>query len=141
MTAIAPVITAVYAGVLGLIGVFLGLRVSLRRGSTKTFTGSGDDDVLARRVRAHGNFAEWVPLTLILLALIEMIGAPSLAIHVFGVAIVVGRVLHSLGLLAAGGSFQVGRAIGGLVAYIGVALIALYAIWLAFAGPIIITPA
>lgn len=136
MTAIAPVITAFYAGLLGLIGVYLGIRVSARRGGTKTMIGSGEDDVLARRIRAHGNFAEWIPLTLILLAVIEMIGAPPLAVHIFGIVVVVGRVLHSLGLVAAGDGTHVGRAIGGLVTYLSVALIALYAIWLFFAGPI-----
>jgi len=49
-------------------------------------------------IRAHGNFAEYVPLTLLLMALCELAGVGALWLHVGGLALLVGRILHAIGI-------------------------------------------
>ena len=59
----------------------------------------GGDKVLQRRIRAHGNFSETVPISLLLMALLEFRGLGSVWILVFGIGLTVGRVLHAYGLI------------------------------------------
>ena len=58
--------------------------------------GDGDQKDLTRAIRGQANAAEQLPIALILLVMAEMLGAPALAIHVIGVTLLVGRVLHGL---------------------------------------------
>lgn len=58
----APTITMAYAGLLALMFVALSARVIVRRRSAHAALGDGDDNDLSRRIRAHGNFAEYAPL-------------------------------------------------------------------------------
>ena len=51
-----------------------------------------------RRVRAQGNFAEYAPLSLILIAFAEIQGLPPLLVHGLGLALLVARGLHAFGL-------------------------------------------
>lgn len=93
-------ITSLYA--LPLIFIFLALffRVSARRSAVGASIGDAGDTVLHERIRQHGNFIEWVTLVLILLALAEAADANSFALHTAGGFLVVGRLLHPLGLKA-----------------------------------------
>ncbi len=92
-------ITAVYAGLLGLLLLVLSGLVVKERVRTRVGLGDGGDDQLNRAIRAQANFAEYVPLSVILLAMTEAVGAPALAVHTLGLALVIGRVLHPLGLM------------------------------------------
>ena len=47
-----------------------------------------------RVIRGHGNFAEYVPLSLLLLAFAEIGGGPALTIHLGGGLLLAGRLLH-----------------------------------------------
>ncbi len=91
-------VTMISAGLLGLLLVILGARVVLIRLKDKVSLGDGGDGVLLARIRAHGNCAEWAPIGLILLFLTEQ--AHGRAWHVVALAamLVVGRLLHPLGL-------------------------------------------
>ena len=91
-------ILAPYAGVLGLMLLVLSFRVVARRRSTGIGLGTGGDAELERRVRAHGNFVEYVPLTLLLLVLMERGGTPAWALHALGAALVVARLAQAVGL-------------------------------------------
>lgn len=91
-------ITGIYAGLCGLLLVFLYVRVSQRRLATKIGTGSGGDAVLEQRIRAHANFVENAPLALILLLLFERGGADPIYVHAFGASFVVARILHAEGI-------------------------------------------
>ena len=51
-------------------------RVIAGRVRTGIQTGAGSDDALARAIRAHANFAEQVPLALLLIVLAERPGPP-----------------------------------------------------------------
>lgn len=94
-------LTAVYAGLCGLLMVVLSAGVIRQRGRARVSLGDGGDAGLIRWIRAQGNFAEYVPLALLLLALAEAQGAPAVALHGLGGALVLGRVLHAWGMVSA----------------------------------------
>ena len=72
------VVTALYAGILGLWLVLLSTRVILARRSEKVSLGHGGNVSLERRMRAQGNLAEYAPMALILIGALELAGtAPS----------------------------------------------------------------
>lgn len=94
-------ITATYAAVLALLLIVLSYHVILARAKAGVSILDGGDMALATRIRRHGNFAEFVPMALIVMALAEGLGGNATALHVAGVLLVAGRVLHPLGLDAA----------------------------------------
>jgi uncharacterized membrane protein YecN with MAPEG domain len=91
-------ITGLYAGLLALVALFLWLRVSGLRMQARISTGDGGNLALADRIRRHGNFAEHVPLALILLGILERDGTRPVVLHALGATLVVARILHPLGL-------------------------------------------
>ncbi|ATQ44019.1 MAPEG family protein [Caulobacter mirabilis] len=93
-------ITSLYA--IPLAAIFLVLWVSVTKTRSKLNVSIGDagDPDLHERIRRHGNFVEWVPMILILMALAEGQGAGPLWLHAAGALTVVGRVLHPIGLRA-----------------------------------------
>lgn len=93
-------VTAVYAGLLALMLVALSAGVIRQRGRAKVSLGDGGDAGLIRWMRAQGNFVEYVPMALIVLALAEAQGAPGVALHALGGALVLGRGLHAWGMVS-----------------------------------------
>ena len=69
------------------------LRIKLRQAR-----GDGGSDELARAVRVHGHFAEYVPLALVLLLLLEHSRWPELALHLYGLVLLATRFIHAMGL-------------------------------------------
>ncbi|MEM8689212.1 MAG: MAPEG family protein [Pseudomonadota bacterium] len=92
------IITPVYAAMATLVFVFLSVRVIGARGATKTSMGDGGHQSLQRAIRAHGNFAEYVPLALILMALAELQDRSIYAIHFVGLCLLAGRLAHAYGV-------------------------------------------
>jgi uncharacterized membrane protein YecN with MAPEG domain len=87
-----PVCTALWASVLGMMVVVMGLRVSgarLRRVA---------EEPLRRLVRVHGNLTENAPIFLVMLLVAELCAAPPPALHALGGAFVTARLLHAVGL-------------------------------------------
>lgn len=91
-------ITPVYAALATLFFVFLSARVILMRRTVRVALGDGGDRSLLRRQRVHGNFAEYVPLAVILMTLAELQGAPASALHLVGVILIGGRLIHAYGV-------------------------------------------
>ena len=61
--------------------------------------GASPDDMLERAVRAHGNLAEYTPIMLILLYLLETLPAASVTqstLHMPGGAFLLGRLMHGI---------------------------------------------
>lgn len=79
--------------------IALSVPVSLRRMTVKQAIGTGDDQVLLRRIRAQGNFIEYVPIGIILLALAELRGAPQFLVFAAAGPMVIGRIAHAIGML------------------------------------------
>ncbi|MGH6931676.1 MAG: MAPEG family protein [Dongiaceae bacterium] len=91
-------VTPLYAALLALFFMFLSFRVIGLRRSAGIGLGDGGNSVLFRRQRAHGNFAEYVPLALLLMALAELQGLPAWKLHAIGLLLVAGRPLHAFGV-------------------------------------------
>ena len=106
-------ITMLYAGALALMFLVLSIRVIQTRGAQKVFMGDGGNDLMLRRMRGHANFAEYVPISLILIGLLERAGAPAWQLHALGGGLVVGRLLHGY-TFAFSTQFMPGR-LGGTV--------------------------
>ena len=91
-------ITPVYAAIATLFYVFLSFRAIGGRRTAKVGLGDGGNRVLQRRLRAHGNFAEYCPLAILLMALAELQSTPAWSVHLIGVALIVGRLVHAYGV-------------------------------------------
>ena len=98
MTPVIPTITAAYAALLGLLAVLLAVRVIRLRGSLAVEIGDGGKAPMAQAIRAHANFAEHVPMALIVLAFAEALGSPALAVHGLAIVLLVARGLSAWGL-------------------------------------------
>jgi uncharacterized membrane protein YecN with MAPEG domain len=111
-----PQITAFYAALLGLLTLLLAIRVVRGRWTGRVGLGDGGQADLARRIRVHGNTTETVPMALILLLVLELTGVGATWLHGFGIALLVGRVLHAWGLSRHGGT-SFGRMVGTVLTF------------------------
>jgi uncharacterized membrane protein YecN with MAPEG domain len=93
-----PRITALYAGLLLLLFLALTVRVLVRRYKAQVVLGTGGDRLLERAVRVHANCAEYAPIFLATLLAAELCGAPAVALHIAGVAMLAGRLAHGVGM-------------------------------------------
>ncbi|MBK05940.1 MAG: glutathione metabolism protein [Deltaproteobacteria bacterium] len=91
-------ITPLYAALLSLVFVVLSFRVILLRQKLEVGIGDGGDKRLLRATRVHGNFAEYVPLALLLLFLLECQTKTTLWVHIGGSVLLAGRLLHAYGV-------------------------------------------
>ena len=97
-------ITALYGSLLGLWLIVLSARVILARRESSISLGHKDNKTLERRIRAQGNFAEYTPMALLLLALMELQGGPAWALHVPALVLLAGRLMHGYALSFTGHS-------------------------------------
>ena len=95
-------ITPMYVAVLGVLFIPFTLRVGLYRVKNSIDIGDGKDNTLIKLNRGQGNFIETVPLAVILLIVMEILGASSTWLHTLGALLVVGRCLHYVGITGAG---------------------------------------
>ncbi len=95
-----PAITTAYAAILALIFMGLTIWVSMARLRFRINHGDGGNIVLNRRIRAHANFAEYVPLILLLVALLEAGGAGRFTIHALLLPLTIARIMHPIGMVA-----------------------------------------
>ena len=111
------IVTALYTAILALIMIFLAYMTSARRKEAKINLGTGNDDVMERRSRAFGNFIEFTPMFILLMAMIEMQGYGTEYVHALGIVTVIGRILHAMGMTK---SIKIinGRFVGAILTYI-----------------------
>lgn len=123
-------ITGLYAAILGL--MFLGLTwlVILARLKYKVTFGDAGQDVLTRRIRAHGNFAEMVPMALILMILYEMQNGAVPLLHGLGIMLVLSRIIHVPGILRPVPGLSMLRVIGSGLVHIVIAISAIMLLWI-----------
>ncbi len=118
-----PKITLLFAALHILLMLFLASRVALHRHKAKIGLGVGGDYKLERKVRAHANFIENVPMALLALALLELCGLASTWLYVFGGVLLVGRLLHAFGISRKSG-YSPGRFLGTLLTWLSLAAMA-----------------
>ena len=91
-------ITSIIAALLTIIFIKLSFAVIGLRRKNKVGLGSGGHEDLERAIRAQGNFAEYVPFGLILIACLELNGAPAWLVLIPGIALIIGRLIHAKGI-------------------------------------------
>jgi uncharacterized membrane protein YecN with MAPEG domain len=98
-------ITIFFTAILGLWYFFLSARTIAGRGKYKVSLGSGESDDMLRRVRTHANFAEYIPLLIIIMGLLEYREVPQTFLIMFGSSLLIGRGMHFYGLYSASTPF------------------------------------
>lgn len=124
-------ITGLYAALLGLLVVLLLLRIVAKRWKHRIGVGDGGEKSLLLAIRAHGNAIETIPIALILLAALELNKGSVMTLHIFGATLLVGRLLHALGL-SRSPKVSFGRFVGTVLTItviIGLAVANLLAFW------------
>jgi uncharacterized protein len=91
-------ITSLYAAILAILFVGLSARTILVRRELRIAIGDASNDRMRRAMRVHANFAEYVPLALLLLFFLEATTGRTAVIHAIGIGLVVGRCLHAYGV-------------------------------------------
>ena len=84
---------------LTLIFLWLSFRVIRYRRAERIPLGSGGNAALERAIRAHANFAEFVPFTVLLLILAERGDAWPWLLHALGALLVTARLSHGMGMV------------------------------------------
>ncbi|MDQ2963045.1 MAG: MAPEG family protein [Pseudomonadota bacterium] len=90
-------VTPLYAGLLALWFLVLSWRVIQRR-SKGTYLGDGGDQALLRVIRGHANFAEYIPLALLMMGFLEVSRFSIYVLHALGIVLLVARLLHGYAL-------------------------------------------
>ena len=93
----APTVTILYAGILGLMLLILSLNI-FKEWVTVAIGSKESEERWKRSERAHKSFIEFVPMCLILMALVELHGAPRSIMHGIGIILVLARGLHAYGV-------------------------------------------
>lgn len=123
-------ITPFYAGLLGLLYLALTFRVvGGRAGKGAPSLGDGGDPGMFRRIRGHANFNEYVPLILLMMAMLEVGGiyAPWV-LHALGIALLLGRIGHGIALSYTK-NWAPGRAGGATLTFLVLLVVSLLCLW------------
>lgn len=139
-------ITLTIAGAAALINIWLMVRVGQVRTSEKVSVGDGGNEKVIRRMRAHANFGESVPLVLILVAAVEFAslqdgGQSPTWLWIVAGLFLLGRVAHGVGM--DDGKFGKGRMIGTIITMLTLLGLAIYAIaipYFSFQEPVVTGP-
>lgn len=91
-------ITSFFAGIFAFQFILLSVHVMRYRRKYRIPLGPGNKE-LSRRIRAHGNFAEYVPFALLLLGICELSGTGELTMAALGLLLLVARLSHAYGVL------------------------------------------
>ena len=113
---------AVWSGLLMLLLVVLAGLVVRQRGKHKVLLGEGDVPSLQQASRVFGNAIEYVPAGMAGLTLLALVGGHPSAIHTIGGGLLLGRLLHALGLSRSAG-VSPGRFVGTLLTWIALLMI------------------
>ena len=99
----------------------------LRRG-LKIAIGDAGNPTLLRAMRVHANFAEYVPLSLLLIFFVEAAGARSLLVHFLCLCLLVGRASHAYGVSQATENYKF-RVAGMALTFVALISASLFLLW------------
>lgn len=118
---------ALYAGLYGLLYLFLCFRVVQGRQRYRIGLGDGGNEDLQRAIRVQANFSEYVPLITMLLLILALSRSSIYLLHALGMALLVGRIAHAIGLSGSSGN-STGRLIGIVLTWICLLVAALLSV-------------
>ena len=98
-------IIPVFAAVFAVFFVLLSINVIRERRQHKVGIGTGRNKSVERAMRVHANFAEYVPLALLLITLLELNKASNLLLIGLCSLLLVGRLVHAFGVSIANERF------------------------------------
>src|SRR4051812_15606360 len=127
------IVTPLYAGLLALWFLVLSVRVIRFRGSSKIYLGDGGNTRMTRIIRAHANFAEYVPLALIMMGMLEATHYSIYLLHFLGIVLLVARLLHGYAF-SFSNHFMFGRVAGASLTFFVVGFEAILCIYQAILG-------
>ena len=125
-------VTPLYAGLLVLWFVVLSVRVVNLRRRGIIFGDNGDVDVI-RIIRAQANFAEYVPLALLLMGFLEVSRYSIYILHALGLTLLVARLFHG-SALSFGWKIRFGRVAGAALTFIVLLIEAVLCLYQGFRG-------
>ena len=125
-------VTAFVAAVCALLLLITAIDTVRQRLRVKAAFGDHGDAKLISASRAHGNLAEYAPITIILLGLLETVRANHMALMILGAIFLVGRVAHIVGLYTPSepGKAPLGRQIGVLATFGTLLVLSLWTLWM-----------
>ena len=91
-------ITLTFAGAAAILHIWLAARVSRMRVAHKVSIGDGGQEALIRRMRAHANYGENMPIVLIMIGLIELAGGDARILWAAGIIFILSRIAHGFGM-------------------------------------------
>jgi len=91
-------ITGLYIGLSILLAIILSARIGFYRAKVGISILDGGNMEVAQRMRVHGNMMKTAALTLLAMAVIEVNGAGSTMLHGLGIAYILSRIAHAIGL-------------------------------------------
>lgn len=121
-------ITPLFAAIFGLMFIVLSFSVIRIRFGEKISTGHADHRGLEKAVRIHANFAEYVPLALLLMWFVESISLSSGLVFWLGCILLLARVAHAIGMQNPR-QFLVLRQIGVLATFAVIATCCINLVW------------
>lgn len=109
-------ISLLFIGIFVLLQIPLTVMVGYRRARTGIQFFDGGDPTLLRRMRAHGNYTETVPIVLLAMLAAELTGAPAWLLWAGGTSLLVGRLMHAAILILK--DWGLPRAIGMILTFV-----------------------
>jgi len=94
-------ISAIYIVISSILIGRLSLVVIKARRKYKISVGNNGNEELNLAIAAHSTNIEYLPIALLLLLVLEFNGAGIIVIHITGIILIVSRMVHTRGLLAA----------------------------------------
>lgn len=125
-------IASFYAAILALLYIFLTFYVVQGRYKYKVGLGDGGVPALTQRIRMHGNFAEFAPIALILLFMVDYTKFSPLTVHILGIMLLLGRCAHAFGIHTSPVA-SAGRMAGMILTLLMILISALLLLWRFFA--------
>ncbi len=93
-------ISAIYASISAFLICWLSLNVIKKRRKNRISIGDGENEELKTAMAAQSNAIEYIPIALLLLFALEYNEANIWIIHLLGIALITGRVIHAHNLLS-----------------------------------------
>lgn len=117
-------VTAIYASILALIIVALGINVTRHRAKFRVSLGDGGNPVLFRMIRIHANAVEYLPLAIGLMLIYELNGGSRILLHIIGILLIVGRLTQTANMWVTERA-RIGRFFGQSSTWLSIAVLAI----------------